>query len=248
MSYINPRINAKFHSLDLSKNHKPTQVVLCTAAGLQSGSSYQYRCRTCKYVYSYDSFSLGLHKFYYKEKRQFIKATRILFVDRALMDYWQQLSIHSQVSFEALAISYSMSYKETSPLVTKVFNVYNADDDDDDDDIEEGAHSLRTQLNRKQVAEAFWEYLIEKVTRDLELLDEPLVGSKKESQEAFMDKVEEHRKTGLLPHICMEACEDRACSKSTSMDGIWKTRYWTILYNIFFYKLCSLNLMLFRLF
>ena len=95
---------------ELSKNHESTQVVLCTPEGLKSASAYMYRCRQCKIVYSYDTYNKGDHKFYYPHEREYIRASRIMFIDRKLMEFWQQLSLHSQVSFESIAICYNATF------------------------------------------------------------------------------------------------------------------------------------------
>ena len=216
---------------ELSKNHNATQVVVCTSEGLKSGTSFQYRCRTCMYVYSYDTYSKGDHRFFYNQERTLVKASRLIFIERTLMDFWQQLSLHSQVSFESIAICYNSTFKAISPFVSAIFHDYNDDNDDNDNDIgdkddqdEIDNNFLRTQLNRKQVASATWTYLIEKTSRNQGLLGDPLVGTKREAEDSFMDKVETIRKASLLPHSCTEECRQRACDKSTSMDGIWKCR------------------------
>ena len=96
---------------------------------------------------------------------------------------------------------------------------------EDDEEYKENENLfLRTYLNRKQVSAAFWNFLIENTARNLKMIDEPLIGTKKEAQISFMDKIEEHRKSSLLPHTCTNECKQRACDKSTSMDGIWKCR------------------------
>ena len=209
---------------ELSKNHESTQVVICTHEGLKSASLYQYRCRHCKIVYNYDTYGKGEHKFYYQQKREYVKASRIMFIKRKLMEFWQQLSLHSQVSFESIAICYNATFKYSSPLVEGIFNTCYDDEEDDDEYTENENLFLRTHLNRKQVSAAFWNFLIENTARNLKLIDEPLIGNQKEAQISFMDKIEEHRKSSLLPHTCTEECKQRACDKSTSMDGIWKCR------------------------
>ena len=97
------------------------------------------------------------------------------------------------------------------------------DDDDDNEDDEKNGHFLKTHLNRKQVSSAFWTYLIEEEWREMKEKP-PLIGSKRTSQNDFMDKIEIQRQTQLLEHTCSAHCEPRACPKSTSMDGIWKPR------------------------
>ena len=147
-----------------------------------------------------------------------------MFIERKLMEFWQQLSLHSQVSFESIAICYNATFKYSSPLVEGIFNTCYDDEEDDNEYTENENLFLRTHLNRKQVSAAFWNFLIENTARNLKLIDEPLIGNQKEAQISFMDKIEEHRKSSLLPHTCTEECKQRACDKSTSMDGIWKCR------------------------
>ena len=104
---------------ELTKNHAASQVVVCTSEGLKSGSSYSYRCRTCKYVYQYDTYGYGDHRYYYDVERDYIRASQIMFIERKLMDHWQQLSLHSQVSFESFAICYNATFKNVSTNVGK---------------------------------------------------------------------------------------------------------------------------------
>ena len=91
--------------------------MICTHEGLKSASSFIYRCRQCKIVYNYDTYGRGNHKFYYPQKRDYIKATRIMFIERKLMEFWQQLSLHSQVSFESIDICFNATFKYSSLLV-----------------------------------------------------------------------------------------------------------------------------------
>ncbi len=49
---------------ELTKNHKPTSVIVCTNGGLEPGTLYQYRCRECKCIYGYDMYGQSEEKFF----------------------------------------------------------------------------------------------------------------------------------------------------------------------------------------
>ena len=66
---------------ELSKNHVPTQVILCTTNGLKTASSYSYRCRYCKHVYSYDMYGLNSNKHFYGEKRPYVRSTQMMYIE-----------------------------------------------------------------------------------------------------------------------------------------------------------------------
>ena len=208
---------------ELTKNHMATQVVLCTSLGLQTASLFQYRCRYCNTCYGYDTYGTVQHKLFYDNQRTNIKATQILYIQRSVMDFWRQLSLHSQVSFESLAICYNSSFKQQSVLVKNIFESYN-DEDELEEEEENKGYFLKTQLNRRQIASGFWTYLVEEESREMD--SKPVfTGNVKNSYDQFMDQVDNLRKSSLYPHDCNQFCDTRACPKSTSMDGIWKIRY-----------------------
>lgn len=219
---------------ELSKNHVPTQVILCTTNGLKSASSYSYRCRHCKHVYSYDMYGLNSNKHFYGEKRPYVRSTQMMYIERNLMEFWRQLSLHSQVSFESIAICYNYAYRTESKLVSQIFETYGDDctqsetDEDESATIDESEtepmYFLKYHLNRKQVSSGFWVFLIEEEYRESSS-DFTFCGSQAESFNSFMDKADTSRRNKLYGHTCQPFCEPRACSKSTSMDGIWKIRY-----------------------
>ena len=123
----------------LSKNNKPSLVVVCNSNGFQTGSSFSYRCRKCKFVYGYSSYGTNNHKFFYDSEREFVQSSNVIFIERKLMKYWQQLSLHSMVSFESLAICYNATYTRQSDLVKSVFEKYSTSEcveNDEHDDYE----------------------------------------------------------------------------------------------------------------
>lgn len=123
------------------------------------------------------------------------------------MDFWRQLSLHSQVSFESIAICYNASFKLESKMVSKIFESYTDDEPDDEDDDESSTgYFLRTHLNRKQVSSGFWAYLIEEESREMKVLPS-FSGNLKECCDSFMDETEELRKNQLYPHKCSDHCD-----------------------------------------
>ena len=129
---------------ELTKNHQATQVVLCTSLGLQTASLFQYRCRYCNTCYGYDTYGTVQHKLFYDNQRTNIKATQILYIQRSVMDFWRQLSLHSQVSFKSLAICYNSSFKQQSVLVKNIFESYN-DEDELEEEEENRGYFLKTE-------------------------------------------------------------------------------------------------------
>ena len=111
---------------ELTKNHTPTSVIVCTNSGLETGTLYQYRCRECKCIYGYDMYGHSEEKFFYVKERPLVKATQFIFVERQVMKLWRHLSLHSQVSFESLAVSYNSAFrdKSTSSRVKDIFEEY----------------------------------------------------------------------------------------------------------------------------
>ena len=109
---------------ELTKNHKPTSVIVCTNSGLEPGTLYQYRCRECKCIYGYDMYGQSEEKFFYVKERPLVKATQFVYVERQVMKLWRQLSLHSQVSFEALAVSYNSAFRDKSSKVKDIFEEY----------------------------------------------------------------------------------------------------------------------------
>ena len=91
--------SCKQRTSELSINHKPTQVVICTESGLETGSVFNYRCRYCGTSYNYDMYKQGDVSFFYKEERPFVKGSQVLYVSRNNLRFWRQLSLHSQVSY-----------------------------------------------------------------------------------------------------------------------------------------------------
>ena len=208
---------------ELTKNNKSTQVVICSSDGLETGSSFQYRCRTCSTVYGYDMYGKNGHKNFYDQQQSMIKATQIMYIKRSVLDFWRQLSLHSQVSFESLAICYNSSFKHKCVMVENIFNMYQDEEDDDEEDVENAGYFLKSQLNRKQVSSGFWAYLVEEESREMKTKPD-FIGTKARSYQMFMENVEDLRKSKLYNHDCSDHCGPRACPKSTSMDGIWKIR------------------------
>ena len=60
------------------------------------------------------------------------------------MDFWRQLSLHSQVSFKSLAICYNSSFKQQSVLVKNIFESYN-DEDELEEEEENRGYFLKTE-------------------------------------------------------------------------------------------------------
>ena len=113
----------------LTKNHKCTQVIVCTPTGLETASCYNYRCRKCKSNYDYEMYGGKSNMNYYSQERPYIKATQVLYIDRIVMKHWQQLSMHSQVSFDSMAVCYNATFKNECTQAARIFSSYVDDDD-----------------------------------------------------------------------------------------------------------------------
>ena len=82
-----------------------TQVLLYTCTGVETASKISYHCAKCKIVYKYDQFGNDLIGFrFYEEEQRYVKATNGRYIERLMLDHWQSLRLHAQISFDSAAL------------------------------------------------------------------------------------------------------------------------------------------------
>lgn len=96
-------------------NTNGTQVLLYKCDGVQSATKIEYRCRHCDIVYKYDVFGSWRSGYqFYRSEQLYVKSTDTRYVERLLINHWQQLRLHAQISFDSAALSYNSAFKDMS--------------------------------------------------------------------------------------------------------------------------------------
>ena len=69
-----------------------------------------------------------------------------MYIERHVMRFWRQLYVHSQVSWESIAICYNSSYKTKNEFVSKLFDTCseNKDEEMEEEEPEIGNYFINT--------------------------------------------------------------------------------------------------------
>uniref|UniRef100_A0A1X7UPD7 CxC5 like cysteine cluster associated with KDZ domain-containing protein n=1 Tax=Amphimedon queenslandica TaxID=400682 RepID=A0A1X7UPD7_AMPQE len=214
----------------LEVHNAPTTVICHTLHGPVLALKITLRCSRCLLNYRYEQYGSERNGYrYYEQPRDYVKASRTTYIMRSLQELFIAAGHHTWCSFEGAAEVYNemvrLSFSENATNTAKFLSlcplrVTETLEKNNGEDID----CLPYELNRKLVAEAFWNAESEMELRETKNIGHSFFSVS--AREDLMKEIDRKRANTTYPHNdCSDKCKKRGCGTLWSCDGNWKLTY-----------------------